>query len=176
MKDDIKISRKTKSSAYRFIKSLMNDGAEGDDIHNLVSAISDNVSAEIGGEILSDLIRNAKDENAEEHEDDHWFGPVSHSYYAAIADAWANMCEDAEIRGHIRIGGIDAWKSWNKQGGQGYDDDKLKERASTITPQIICFNWTADAIVSNEIHKKLNGIHDQIKAALEKEKEEDKYK
>ena len=169
----IKISRKTKSSAYRFIKSLMNDGVEGEDIHNLVSAISENVSAEIGGEILMDMMKNVNDENADERDETHWFGPVSHSYYAAIADGWADMCEDAEVRGHLRIGGLAAWKAWEKQSNKGLTEEELEKRADLITPQIICFSWTSDAIVSNEIHNRLNGMHDQIKKAMEdKEKKE----
>ena len=117
-------------------------------------------------------MKNVKDENAEEHEEDHWFGPISHSYYAAIADAWADLCEENEIRGHIRIGGLDAWKAWNKQANNEYTSDQLKERAEKISPQIICFNWTADAIVTNAVWKRLTGIHNEIKKAIEdKDKE-----
>ena len=154
----------------------MNDGVEGEDIHNLVSAISENVSAEIGGEILMDMMKNVNDENADERDGTHWFGPVSHSYYAAIADGWADMCEDAEIRGNMRIGGLNAWKDWEKQSNTGLTEEELEKRADLITPQIVCFSWTADAIVSNEIHKRLNGIHNQIKKALEDKEKKDKDK
>jgi len=169
MKDSIKISRKTKSAAYRFIKSLMKDGVEGEYIHNLVAAISDNVNSEVGGEILADLIRNAKDENAEVERTSYWFGPIGSSWYAAITDRWADICEDNEIRGSIRIGGLKAWKDWNKQGNKNYTDKELKERVNRVSPQIIRFNWTSDAIVTNEIRNRLTRIHDQIKKFIDKE-------
>ena len=163
----MKISRKTKSSAYRFIKSLMKDGAEGEDIHNLVSAISDNVSAEIGGEILSDLIRNSKDENADTVEGNYWFGPIDSSFYGAVADAWADHVEDTEIRGTLRIGGIKAWKKWNVQGGYGFSDEELETRQDKIQPQMIVFHWHSDAIVRNETNQFLSDLHDNLTKAIE---------
>jgi len=173
MKDSIEISRKTKSTAYRFIKSLMNDGVEGDAIHNLVTAISDNVNPEVGGTILTDLIRNSKDENGDLKYEQHWFGPIGVEYYHWILKSWADFCKDIELRGTIKLGDLDDWKKWNLQNGNKFSKEEVEKKSKKGSPQLCIFEWYADSVTTVDARKHLNDLYDRVYKRVQKEDEDD---
>jgi len=167
---DLKISRSTKSKAYTFIKSLMADGAEGADVHKLVAAISDNVSEDIGGAILMDLIRNEDDTDGDIKHKLYWFGPFPIKYYDWIIGDWAEYCRDTELRGIFRFGKLKQWQQWNKQNNNKYTDDEIQERYEKTSPAIMVFEWWSDRVVTKDVQDFLNDLYDRLDKRQNEEK------
>lgn len=161
----LKASRKTKSKAYEFIKSLMKDGADGNDIHNLVTAISENISSDIAGTILLDLLRNPEDVNADISGHTHWFGPITVSWYAAIIKEWAEYCRDTELRGTFRFGDLNDWEQWNKRQNK-HTADEIKKFSQQHSESIMIFEWWADDVTTIEVNKFVNELYDRVKLSL----------
>jgi len=170
----MKISRKTKSTAYKFIKSLMKDGASGEDVHKLVSAISDNISEKIGGQILMDLLTNPSDKNADLKHHTHWFGPFTTSWYNCITTAWAAYCDDTDLRGTFRFGDIDIWKEWRRNGNSKMTNEELKIAAAKCNDCICVFGWWADDATSQDVKKFLSELYLNVQESMTKKKEEGK--
>lgn len=172
--DELVISRKTKSKAYGFVKSLMKDGATGEDVHKLVDAISQNISPEIGGQILMDLLVNPADENADVKFHSYWMGPFDSSWYHCVTEHWADFCEDNEIRGAFRFGREEDWTQWNKARKDSLPKKDLDELAMKCNNQLCVMEWWADDLTSKRVDGFLSHLYtslqESIKAKAEKEK------
>lgn len=170
MKETIKISRKTKSKAYQFIKSLMNDGVEGADIHNLVGAISDNVNKQVGGEILVDLIKNSKDEDGDIKHEYFWFGPINAQYFHWITESWSDYCKDTDLRGIFHFGYKDDWEDWRVtgKGKEKCTKKELENKMESVHHQICCFEWWADSVTTVDVINHLNELYKDIEKRIKK--------
>jgi hypothetical protein len=155
----LKASRETKSKAYKFIKSLLNDGADGTDVHNLVSAINDNINEEIGGNILMDLLINPADENADEKDHNYWFGPFGITYFCWITNDWSDFCKQIELKGTFRFGGMKEWEKFNKAGKHNMSAADLKRANNKSDRQLCVFEWTADAVTSKVVTTFLANLY-----------------
>ena len=171
---ELQISNSTKSKAYKFVKSLINDGADGADIHNMVAAISDNVSPAIGGTILMDLISNVDDENADVKHATYWFGPVRMAYFNWITEDWAEYCAETELRGTFHYGRDAEWEEWNQQNANLHSEKELKEFEQSATNQLCVFDFWADAVTNAEAEKYLRNLHATIKAHMLNKMNKDK--
>ena len=167
---DLTASRATKSRAYQFIKSLLKDGADGTDIHNLVTAINENISEDIGGNILMDLLKNPKDKNAEITHNMHWFGPFSVKYFHHITSRWAEYCDDTELRGTFRFGKMKEWKEWKSAGNIDITNENLKELSESSRNQICVFEWWSDAATSTDVRVFLVEIYDEVEEEVNADK------
>jgi hypothetical protein len=168
------ISRGTKSKAYNFIKSLLADGADGTDVHNLVTAISDNISADIGGTILIDLIKNADDVHAEVTHHSTWFGPVKFNYFYWIVGDWADYCANTDLRGSFRFGSMADWKKWNKQLDKPLSTAELEKVSQGAAEQLCVFEWWSDALMAKDATDAIDRLYKNVTASIKEEKKKAK--
>jgi len=171
MNEEITISRSTKSKAYLFIKSLISDGADGADVHKLVAAISDNISDDIGGTILMDLIRNKDDPGDDIKYEKYWMGPFSHQYFNWIINDWAEYCNDTELRGTFRFGDIDEWRVWNKQNSSPLSDSEVKAKSKMAMNEICVFEWWADAVATRDTTIHMRDLYKRLQQRVKEEEE-----
>jgi hypothetical protein len=167
----LEISKETKSKAYSFIKSLLQDGADGEQINALVNDMGEHLNKDIAGQILMDLLRNPEDADAEVKVRNHWFGPINQVFYKWIVNDWAEYCKENNMRGTFEFGNIEVWKRWRKAGG--YDDIsdyKLKEMATNSADMIMVFHWWADALQHSETTKWINELYEKIEERDDKRK------
>jgi hypothetical protein len=165
----MKPSRATRSAAYKFAKCLLADGAEGTDVHNLISAINDNISEEVGGSILMDLLRNPEDHNADLVHHTTWFGPFGVEYFYWIAEDWAKYCNDNELRGYFRFGTKAHWDEWNKTGSHGYSKEKLDDMSAKAVEQLCVFDWHANEMEAREAKVFLNELYEKISERVDEQ-------
>ena len=165
----MKVSRETRSKAYAFVKSMLNDGADGEDVHNLVKAISEHVNADVAGTILMDLIANRDEEIVQEKDHNMWFGPVNVRYYHVIIREWNEYCKENDINGRFQFGELDIWKEWNHQGKHGLSSVEVKDLSKKSHDSIMVFDWKSDQIVANEVREFISDLHDRLKETVKEE-------
>lgn len=163
------VSNETKSKAYQFMKALLKDGADGEQINTLVNDIGEHLDKDIAGQILLDLLQNPEDVHADVKHHSHWFGPVNFSWYYAVAKAWTEFCDAHEIRGHMTFGDLKHWEKWRKVGNYNINDAELKELNDNSRRMILVFNWWSDDIVNKEAMKTIDTLY----KATEKNNEKD---
>jgi hypothetical protein len=159
----LKLTKETKSKAYQFMKALLKDGADGEQINQLVNDIGEHLDKDIAGEILLDLLRNPNDVHADVKFRTTWFGPFPATWFHTCAENWADFCNEHEIRGYMRFGGIDDWKSWRESLGENVSDTDLQRLANKSDPQLMVFEWWADDLITREARDKINRMYNQIK-------------
>ncbi len=172
----MELSNNTRAKAYLFVKSLLSDGADGQDVHKLVGAISENINEEVGGSILMDLLKNPEEASDEKKKHTHWMGPFHFTWFNVITEAWADYCEDHEIRGTFRFGGDDEWDQWRKQrisaGERVPDGEEWRRKKNNARDQIIVYEYWADPIEANDImdwcDRFYEGLMREIKANADK--------
>lgn len=156
----LKVSKETKSKAYQFMKCLLKDGADGTQINELVTEMGNKLGQDVSGQILMDLLINPEDVHADVKHHSHWFGPVGANWYAAVADHWANFCDENDIRGHITFGNLDYWKKWAKTGNyEDISEKELKEMSEQCQNMIIVFKWWADDLVSRDALETIDYLY-----------------
>ena len=158
----MELSDETKSKAYSFMKALLQDGADGEQINQLVNDMGEYLGKDIAGGILMDLLRNPEDVHADVKHQLTWFGPVDSKYYSAIAKAWTDWCVERDIRGHMRFGSDKEWDSWAAKtpGTKKNDLETLKKR---VSPNLIVCEWWSDDLVTREANDFITFIYEQTK-------------
>ena len=152
------ISRQTKSRAYQFIKSLMND-VGGDKIHNLIDAIRENVNEDVAGEILFDLLKNPDDPHANIVKKTSWIGPIHYTALSSILNGWAYFLDQEEIRGYAHLEN-EGWDLWNESlsSAEKLNKKELDNRKNKAAYYIVTFVFWVDAAAKQRADTKINRL------------------
>lgn len=158
----MKTSKETQSLGYRFVKSMMEDGASGNDINKFVTSLSADVNEELGGSLLMNLLRNAKDVDATETRLEHWFGPFDYSFFHWAARDWAKYLNDNGLRGTFQFGNDKVWKQWAKQSSKQMTDKEWKKATTSARNQILLFHVWGDAVQHADARAFLDKLYDSM--------------
>lgn len=171
MKDSenkFKISGKTKSRAYQFIKSLMSDDIDPTKIHNLMDAIREHVDKDVAGNILFDLLKNSKDHDGDKHFYSTWFGPVEFVYNNHVFKILTNYLEEEDMRGWARFGDDHDWDEWNKTTNKPLSRPELESVKNNGYNQLIYFKYYADNAQRRKTKKFVEDLFKRIQNTQKK--------
>lgn len=164
-KDNLKISRATHTRFKAFVKSLLkDDNVDGDVIHQMLESIRVNVSKELAGEFLMNLIQTIDDPDAEIVEASYWFGPVRVSYINAIFEEWYQYLDSEDMIGCATFNS----KLYDKLDVSEEELDKMKKSALS---QMIEFKWRGDKAQNKKTVSLIKQIHKWMKADIVKQEE-----
>lgn len=165
MKDSenkFKISRKTRSRAYQFIKSLMNDDIAPDKIHNLMDAIREHVDKDVAGDILFDLLKNPKDPQGDINHYTTWFGPVDIKYHNHVFEILTEYLETEDMRGWARFGNEVDWDEWNSTVKNSLNELALIRAKNNCQKQLIYFEYWGDCIQNQKTKKFVANLFKKV--------------
>lgn len=169
MKDKVEASRGTKSKAYKFVKSMLKDGYDGNDVNALVNAINEHIDNDLGGQVMMDLLVNPQDVNADKKERMQWFGPFGTTWYHVITLKWAEYCKDHELQATFRFGDEPVWKEWRKE-QSNVSDSEFERLIKSCDNQILVFEWVADDLESRKAMTFLDNLYQAVKESKEDKK------
>lgn len=158
----LKISKETRSKAYGFVKSLLKDGADGEQINALVNDMGEHIDKDIAGQILLDLLMNPEDVHVEARKRSTWFGPVKQTWFSAVAKSWYQFCEDEGIVGEFHFGNDKQYDEWRKQLGGSISDREFETLKDSAVNCVLSFHYTCDNLQAQEVANWLEHVHKQI--------------